>query len=190
MTTETKELIPQKVKYIYEDLLNLPDDLNRYEIIEGELYMTPAPSTKHQGVQRELGQVLYNFIKKRDLGTIFYAPCDVVLSNTDVVEPDLLFISKKRKSIITEKNIQGAPDLVVEIISPNTKNIDRINKKKLYEKYGVREYWIVDPEDEKVEVWTLEGKEFRLLGEFTRKQTLKSKMLSGVRTKVDRIFAF
>ena len=143
------------IKFTYEDYLLFPDDGKRHELIDGEHYMTPAPSTKHQRISRKVLGALENYLKDHRLGEVFYAPCDVVLSDVDVVQPDLLFISAPHSSIITEKNIQGTPDLIVEILSDATRKTDEVIKRKLYERHRVQEYWIVDPELETVKVYRL-----------------------------------
>src|SRR5574341_724660 len=104
-------------KLTYKDYLLFPENGKRHELIDGEHYMTPAPSTRHQRISGKVFKTLSNFIEKNKLGEVFYAPCDVVFSNTDVVQPDIVFISNENKHIITDSNIQGTPDLVVEIIS-------------------------------------------------------------------------
>lgn len=133
------------VKFTYEDYLLFPDDGRRHELIEGDHYVTPSPNTKHQRIVANLGVLLATFAKNHRLGTVFFSPCDVVFSDLDVVEPDLLFVSTSRQHIITEKNIRGAPDLVIEVLSDSSRRTDELIKKKLYEKYDVSEYWIVDP---------------------------------------------
>jgi len=149
---------PANIKFTYHDYLLLPED-KRYELVEGELFLVPAPNIPHQGISRELMAVLHRYVRDHDLGKIFYAPCDVVLSSENVVQPDLLFVAKERMSILTYANVQGAPDLAVEILSDSTAQRDLSVKRKLYAKYGVREYWIVDPESKSVEVlsWTETG---------------------------------
>lgn len=140
------------IKFTYEDYLLFPEDGKRHELIDGDRYMTPSPSTKHQRVSMSLSNLFCNYLKGCRGGHIFAAPCDVVLSDLDVVQPDLLFVSAARASLITEQCIQGAPDLVVEILSATTRKTDEIVKRKLYERHGVGEYWIVDPELESVKV--------------------------------------
>lgn len=122
-----------KVKFTYEDYLLFPDDGKRHELIDGEHYVTPSPSTKHQRISGNLLYFLKDHLRRTKAGRMFDAPMDVVLSDFDVVQPDLLFVSSARASIITEKNIQGAPDLVVEILSDGTRKTDEIIKRKLYE---------------------------------------------------------
>ena len=141
-----------KTKWTYEDFLLFPDNGKRHELIDGEHFMTPSPTTKHQRISQRLSLALGNFLKTNNLGELFVAPCDVFLSDLDVVQPDLLFISATRKGIITEKNIQGGPDLVVEILSESTRKTDEIIKRKLYEQYDTKEYWILDPDLETVKI--------------------------------------
>ncbi|RMD91413.1 MAG: Uma2 family endonuclease, partial [Calditrichaeota bacterium] len=143
MAELARKLTPKDLQFTYDDYLQLHDDGKRYEIIEGELFMTPAPNIQHQNILSELGERLRKFVLKKHLGIVLYAPCDVILSKTNVVQPDILYVSKINQAIITDKNIQGAPDLVVEITSATTLERDLVLKKKLYGKYGVKEYWIV-----------------------------------------------
>ncbi|MEW6544369.1 MAG: Uma2 family endonuclease [Nitrospirota bacterium] len=146
---------PRSTKLTYEDYLLFSDDGKRHELIQGDHYMTPAPSTKHQRISRNLVIALGTFVREHRCGEVFDAPCDIIFSDEDVVQPDVLFISTERSSIITEPNIKGAPDLVVEILSDATRKKDEVTKRKLYERFGVTEYWIVDPELETVKVFRL-----------------------------------
>ena len=116
--------------------------------------MTPSPITAHQRFARDLGYVLYGFVDEHELGEIFFAPLDVYLSPSDIVQPDLLFISNSRTERIADKNIQGAPDLVVEIISESTRRIDKKIKFRLYERFDVIEYWLADPVVQTIEVYS------------------------------------
>ncbi len=155
--------IPEgKIVLTYEDYVLLPNDRNRYEILKGELSVTPAPTTKHQTVSGNLFIVLADHIRKRDLGRLFYAPVDLILEPTSVLQPDLLFVSKARQDIITERAVEGAPDLVVEIVSPTTSRNDRVTKAQIYARHAVSAYWIVDPEQETVEIYLLDGSGYRL----------------------------
>jgi Uma2 family endonuclease len=137
----------------YEDYLLFADDGKRHEIIDGDHSVTPAPKTKHQSIASNLTAALVSFVKERRLGLVLAAPTDVILSDNNVVQPDLLFVSTARASIVTEDNIRGAPDLVVEIISEFTRKKDEVTKRKLYERFGVQEYWVVDPELETVKIF-------------------------------------
>ncbi len=127
-------------KLTYEDYCLLPDDGRRHEIIDGEHYVNPSPNTKHQLAFGNLFYALSHHLRQHGDGLLFGAPYDVVLSNFDVVEPDLIYVSTARKHIITEANINGAPDLVVEILSPSTRRYDEAVKFKLYDAMGIAEY--------------------------------------------------
>jgi Uma2 family endonuclease len=139
------------VKRTYEDYCRAPDD-KRYELLNGELMMVPAPNIKHQSILLTLGSELRQFVQEHEFGEVFVAPVDVVLSDTDVVQPDVLFISRAREDRITDENVQGAPDLVIEILSPSTAGRDLEDKHELYGRHGVLEYWIIDPVAETVAV--------------------------------------
>ena len=139
--------------YTVEDVRALPDDGNRYETIGGELFVTPAPGIPHQTVLARLFAALWPYVEQHGLGRLWFAPVDVVFGPLTLVEPDLLFVSRLRLDILSERDVSGAPDLVVEAISPSTKRTDRGRKRALYQEGGVREYWIVDAELRQVEVW-------------------------------------
>ena len=130
----------------YDDLARMPDDGLRHEIIDGVHYVTPAPVLRHQRVVVRLLTAIANYLEAHPVGEILAAPLDVVFTPWDVVEPDLLFVAADQRSIVTEPNIQGAPALVVEILSPGTKKRDLGIKQELFDRGGCREYWIVDPE--------------------------------------------
>ena len=155
--------IPEgKIVLTYDDYVALPNDLNRYEILEGELSVTPAPSTKHQMASRNLVIRLGNHIAERELGSLFDAPIDLILESTTVLQPDLLFVSKARQNIVTERAIEGAPDLVIEILSPSTSRNDRVTKAQIYARHKIPVYWIVDTDQEKIEIYLLEENGYRL----------------------------
>lgn len=135
------------VKLTYDDFLLFPDDGLRHELIDGEHYVTPCPNTKHQRVSGNLYWLLRSHLETYPTGELFFAPFDVIFSDFDVVEPDLLYMSRARAAeILTSKNVKGAPELVVEIGSPGTRKRDETIKRRLYERAGVTEYWIVDPD--------------------------------------------
>ena len=150
-----------KIILTYEDYVLLPNDRNRYEILEGELTVTPAPSTKHQSVSAKLFKLLSRHIDGRDLGKLFYAPIDLILDPTTILQPDLIFVFSAHQHIITERAIEGIPDLVVEILSPTTSRTDRVTKAQIYARHKVPAYWIVDPDQESIEIYLLEGDVFR-----------------------------
>ncbi|HET6528610.1 MAG TPA: Uma2 family endonuclease [Balneolaceae bacterium] len=172
----------------YDDYRTLPDDGKRYEIIGGELYMTPAPTTYHQRILGNLYMQMRHFTDKSNLGEVLMAPVDIVLSMTDVIQPDLIYIAKSRAHIITRKNIVAAPDLVVEIISESTEAIDQNQKKQLYERYGVKEYWLVYPEKKQVEQFILRDQAFTLQNTYQVPDSLKSNILSGFSVELKNIF--
>lgn len=176
------------IKFTYEDYRNTPDD-ERYELLDGELVMAPAPNLGHQDVDAKLGWRLMRFVEQRNLGKTFSAPCDVVLSNTHVVQPDLLFISRDREHILLGgDNVRGAPDLVVEILSPSTAARDKTLKRALYAKHGVGEYWLADPDSRTVTVMVPGGDGFEVAGVYGKGQTLISPMLEGFTVNLDEIF--
>ncbi len=129
------------VRFTYDDYLLLPEE-SRYEIIDGDLRMSPAPTARHQRIVREIVLILAEFVRRHDLGEVMVSPFDVILSETDVVQPDILFVTKDRASIIREKGAFGAPDLVIEILSPATANRDRTVKAKLYAGSFERPGWL------------------------------------------------
>ncbi|GJL49045.1 MAG: hypothetical protein NPIRA01_02720 [Nitrospirales bacterium] len=140
------------IKLTYEDYLGFPDYGKRHELIGGEHHVTPAPITKHQRIASNLQGYIFQHSQHTKQGRIFSAPTDVVLTDTDVVQPDILFIRSERLSIITRQNIQGAPDLVIEILSETTRQRNERLKRTLYEQHGVNEYWIADPELDSIKI--------------------------------------
>jgi Uma2 family endonuclease len=144
-----------RVTLTYADYAALPDDGRRYEIHGGELSETPAPSPRHQKVALNLAAALDAHVKANQLGEVFISPIDVILSDSTIVQPDILFLARDRLRLISERGIEGAPTLVVEILSPSTTQIDRQTKMQLYARHGVPWYWIVDPEARTIEVHAL-----------------------------------
>ena len=177
----------EKKKYTYEDYLKTPED-ERCELIEGDLFMTPSPVTRHQRISGKLEFELRKFATENDLGEVFDAPLDVYLNDENVVQPDILFISKERLNIIGEKNIQGAPDIVVEIISENTAYRDLVQKKKLYAKFRVKEYWIVIPVEELIEIYILKDNTYTLHMTYSKNDTLESPYLRDLKIELKLIF--
>jgi Uma2 family endonuclease len=146
----------------YKDYEALPNDGRRYEIHEGDLSVTPAPGTRHQEVSGNLFVALYTHVKARGLGKVFAAPTDVILSDITIVQPDLVYVASDRLGAVSSRGIEGAPTLVVEILSPSTIEIDRHTKLQLYARYGVPYYWIVDPEARLIEAYRLEAGSYAL----------------------------
>ena len=142
------------VKLTYDDFVQFPDDGKRHELIDGEHYVTPSPNRKHQKVSGNLHLLIGGWLEEHRVGQIYYAPFDVVFSMFDVVEPDLLFMSNERAALVlTDANVQGAPEIVIEIGSKSTRKRDETIKRRLYDRAGVSEYWVVDPEIDVVRVY-------------------------------------
>jgi len=163
----------------YEDFCLLPEDGKRREIIEGELFVTPSPLTAHQRAVMRLSVFLWQFVDEHELGEVFAAPFDVVFSDFDVVEPDLLYISKERGSVLTRKNVQGAPDLVVEVLSESTARVDRSIKLKLYGRFGVQEYWIIDVDGPSADIYRRGPEGLELAVRLTANDSLTSALFPG-----------
>ncbi len=148
--------LAEALKLTYEDYLDFPEDGRRHEIIDGDHVVTPSPSTRHQAISMNLSFLIHSYLRQHPIGTLLAAPMDVVLSPVDVVQPDLVLITADRQELITAAHIAGAPDLVVEILSGSTRRRDEVAKRKLYARFGVREYWLVDPERETASVLRLD----------------------------------
>ena len=176
-------------KFTYADLELLPDDDLRHEIIDGVHYVTASPVTRHQRISMRLEYLLQSYLETHPAGEIVHAPFDVVLSFTDIVVPDLIFISTQRASLLAVKNLQGAPDLVVEIISPSTRSRDRRLKRDLYERVGVDEYWLVDPERDLVDVQRLGTSGFEPPVRYEKHESLTTPLLPGLDIPLARILS-
>lgn len=177
-------------KYTYEDYVLLPDDGRRREIIDGELYVTPSPVMKHQAVSRNLEFLLQLHLRDHPLGLLYHAPCDVIFSDLDIVQPDIIYVSNERAGIITDKNIRGVPDLLVEILSESSRRTDEVIKRKLYERYGVPEYWIVDPVVETVKIYRPQAGSYQRVAELSNEsaKTLSTPLLPELRIPLREIF--
>ena len=173
--------------YTYADYLLTPDDA-RYELIDGELIVAPTPIPLHQRISMNFSNLLGPFIKAQGLGQLLAAPLDVFLSDTNVLQPDILFISNERSHIIGETNIQGAPDLVIEIASPSTEQRDRGVKQELYALFGVLEYWRAYPRTQTVEVLRLENGRLVSVGVYGSGTNLTTPLLPGLNIDLDEIF--
>jgi len=179
-----------ELKFTYEDFLLFPEDGKRHELLDGDHFVTPAPSTRHQRISKRLLTAIENFLRHNPLGEVLAAPCDVVLSNVDVVEPDLLYVSSSRNTIITERNIQGPPDLVVEILSDNTRKTDEVIKRKLYERFGITEYWIVDPVLDSIKIYRKTENGYAPAQTLTQEDTthLTTPLLPGLQVPLADLF--
>lgn len=181
---------PPQGQWTYEDYARLPDVPGyRYEVIEGHISMTPAPNIPHQRAVSRLHAAMLHHAHQHELGEVFVSPLDVLMGDIATpVQPDILFISKERREYLTRKNIQGAPDLLVEVLSPNREGYDRQTKFDAYRRAGVSEYWIVDPADRRIEIYVLRDEQVYVgLGVFTLTQEARSEVLAGFRTAVDYI---
>jgi Uma2 family endonuclease len=154
---------PGRIKLTYEDYVELPDDGRRYEILDGELEVSPAPAPLHQRVLRNLSFALHAHTQARGLGNVYFAPVDVILAPTTVVQPDAIFVASGRDAIVTARGVEGPPDLVVEILSPWSVRRDRVTKAAVYARAGVRHYWLVDPEARIIEIYEAGGEAYQLV---------------------------
>ena len=179
------------VRLTVQDYLNIPEeDENRYELINGELYMAPAPSWEHQESSGNLYSILRAFVLANLLGRVVYSPIDMFLSDGDVFQPDIVFISNERLGIIRSDGIHGAPDLVIEVLSPGTERIDRTLKSERYEMSDVSEYWQANPIAKTILVLRARDGAFERVGLFTEGMTLETPLLPGLRVDVSEVFDF
>lgn len=189
---KVKETAPayrtQRQVFTYQDYLDLPEDGKRYEVINGDLIMVPGPNTDHQDVSGNLEFELRMFVKKHQIGKVYDAPYDVVLSENNVLQPDIMFVSNENSKIITEKNITGPPDLVIEILSPETGYYDLTEKKEIYAEFDVKEYWIVDPKKQWVEIYANDNKKFKSEQRLEKSGILKSRVLDGFEISLQKMF--
>ena len=177
----------ERATYTYADLATFPDDLLRREIIDGELIVTAAPYLRHQDLVLRIAMAFVTHLEAHGGGKMYITPADVVLSDINVVEPDLLFVAQERLDILTEKNVQGAPSLVIEVVSDT--RMDRVRKRDLYARFGVPEYWVVDPDVDRVEVHRLAGETYAKPEIFTPPETLGYDKLPGLAVDLTTIFA-
>lgn len=181
-------IIDRSKKWTVEDYLQIEEEV-KCEILDGELIMTPAPLIAHQRTAGLLYQKLASFVNHHQAGELFFAPVDVYFDRENVYQPDLVFVSTPRLSIIQEKGIMEAPDLIVEVISPSNSYIDRYSKKAKYEHFGVKEYWIVDPANKTLEVFTLNASQHYELMLFLAQDGIpKSMVLPGIDFNLSDIF--
>ena len=171
----------------YQDYASLDGD-ERYELLDGDLILVASPNRDHQTVVMELGFQMHAFVKENDLGWVYSAPFDVLFTDTDVVQPDLMFVSREREHILTPANVQGAPDLIVEVLSPSSSTRDWRAKRELYATYGVPEYWIIDPTNRIVSVMLLQDGVLQIEQTRTEDDTATSTILDGFNVSLDSIF--
>jgi Uma2 family endonuclease len=169
-----------RVALTYKDYAALPDDGRRYQILDGELCVTPAPGTQHQAISMKLTVQLAARIDALGLGQLFAAPVDVILSDTTIVQPDLVFVATDRLDRVSARGIEGAPTLVVEILSPSTVEMDRHAKRDLYARHGVPYYWIADGEARAIEMYRLAGGSWELLARASGGEIIAAEPFAGL----------
>jgi Uma2 family endonuclease len=181
------KVTPEETVHTYEDYRRLPEGAP-YELIGGKLVMTPSPGKRHQIVLKRLLKLLDKHVEEKDAGEVLCAPRDVYLAPTEVYQPDILFVAKDRLEISAEDKVNGAPDLIMEILSPSNAYYDLKKKFKAYEKYGVKEYWIIDPEELSIEVYDLVDGKFRPAGQSEETGSVSSFILPEFNVKPKEVF--
>ena len=178
-----------KVRYTYDDYCQLPDDGNRYEVIDGVLYMAPAPHPRHQRILFNLAALFVPFaIGENALGEAFFAPIDVIFASEDIFQPDLIFISRDRLHIITDRGLEAAPDLAVEVLSPSTRSRDLNLKRRRYAHFGVPEYWPIDPDSRTIRALMLENDHYVERGTHGIGDELITPLIPGLVIPVEQVF--
>jgi Uma2 family endonuclease len=185
-TGGTIALVPEEGTLTYADLAAFPDDGLRRELLDGELIVSPSPFVRHQEVLGRLYLAFGGHVAEHGGGKVYVAPLDVVLSDRNVVEPDLLFVGEEQLAILTEKNIQGAPALAVEVVSNS--RIDRVRKRDVYARFGIPEYWVVDPDADRVEIYRLDGDRYAKPEIFEVGDELFFDGLPGLRVSLSSLF--
>lgn len=179
---------PSQVPFGYDDYAAMPNDGRRWELIDGEFEVNPAPSPRHQTVSRRLQFELMRSLEEPGVALVFNAPIDLILSNHQVLQPDLAIVRTARQELVTERGIEGPPDIVAEILSPSTRVLDQRVKKGVYARFGVPEYWLVDPVGGHVEQWRLAGPEYQLEQRFDRASHLTTPSFAEVDIELHRVF--
>ncbi len=167
----------------------LPETGPRYQLIEGDLYLAPAPDRYHQEISFNLEYQLRSYIEKHPIGKLYHAPFDVQLDEYNVFQPDIVFISAENSDILTDAGAEGAPDFIVEILSPKTARLDRDNKRRVYATSGVRELWIITPETRQIEVYSLAQDATDPVSTYGEKDIFESALFPGLRFNAAAIFA-
>jgi Uma2 family endonuclease len=181
--------VPSQYLLRYDDWLELPHDGPLYELIDGELFVTPPPNIRHQRVSRDLEFLLMTYLRRSPKGELFDAPVGVRLDDRSVLEPDLVIVLREHAAVVGAQVIEGAPDLVIEVLSPGTASRDLGIKREKYRSKCIGEYWIVDPANARVEVLVLENERYVRFGLFTRGDALRSKVLADFELAVGEIFS-
>jgi Uma2 family endonuclease len=188
MSMPPQDAAAGRIKLGWEDLLDLPDDGNRYELLDGDLIMTPPPSVRHQLVLGHLNRMLDAHVRTEGLGTVLFAPLAVRLDETTIAEPDLIYVASDRVRIIGDQAINGAPNLLVEVLSPSTAKRDRTVKAQLYARLGVEHYWLIDPDAERVETFELADDSYRSVAVLDGASALDPPLFPGLRIDLSSLW--
>jgi Uma2 family endonuclease len=179
-----------KIQFTYEDYLELPDDGKRYEIIDGELYMSTAPTTNHQRIAGNFFGLLFIYLRSHPIGILMSAPLEVFFSKTNLAQPDVVFISNERQNVVKAEHVKGAPDLVIEVLSPGTEKRHRTVKLKMYAKFGVGEYWMAKENTATGEIFRLRDGELVPVARLGKSDVLTSPLFPGLEIPLNEIFNF
>lgn len=183
-----ERLTPERIHLNYRDYCALPNDGRRYEILDGDLHVSRSPRTIHQRVLLRLAHVLVHHVRTHKLGEVFVAPYDVLLTDTDIVQPDIVFVSRGNASIITADNIQGVPDLVAEVLSQLNPEYDTRDKRHVYARCGVPFYWMVDPTNRRLTELQLVDRDYAQVVQCQGGGTLTPRPFAGVTVEVDSLW--
>jgi Uma2 family endonuclease len=181
--------LSKSIRFKADDIWDAPDDGKRYEVIDGQLFVTPAPVPEHQGAVGALYAHLWAYVHQQQLGKLYPAPIAVVLDEETVVQPDLVYVSRERRQIIGQRSIDGASDLVVEILSPSTRSRDRGIKQRRYAAAGIPHYWIVDPSTQALEAYRLGDQGYVLASTHGPGSTFQPTQFSGLEIPIDELWA-
>ncbi len=182
-------LVAEPIRLTYADFRALPEDGRRYEILDGELHVSPSPGEQHQRVVGRLFSTLMHYVELAGHGVVYVAPFDVVLSDGSVVEPDIVYVSNARRHIITEENIQGVPDLLIEVLSPNRPEVDSRSKRNLYARHGVPFYWMVDPSQRELTELQLFGIAYAVVSRPAGVEVFAPKLFPGLTVPLEKLWA-
>jgi Uma2 family endonuclease len=180
--------LPASIMVTAEDYRSLPEGGPRYQLIDGELFVSPAPDRYHQEISGNLEFILRSYLKTNPLGKLYDAPFDVYLSEFDVVQPDILFVSNERGSILTDAGAEGAPNLVVEILSPKTSRLDKDSKRKVYARSGVEELWLIDPKEKTIAIYLLQKRPEEASFTFSENDAVSSELFPGLTIDAREVF--
>ena len=190
MSTVTQSIPQGKIVLTYDDYCLLPNDRNRYEILDGELSVTPAPRTRHQSISSTFTGFLPTISWPTSLATSFLpAPTDLILAPTTIVQPDLIFVGSDRRHIVTERAIEGPPTLLIEILSPTTHRTDRLTKAQLYAKHQVPHYWLVDPDQRTIEAYELARDHYDLAASARDAEVFAPSLFPGLSIQLSDLWA-